>query len=72
MRVEAGDYFFGMCVKPSAIPAQDMQKQQLGGERVRGHIRVAKFGDASFQRRANVDVLLDLRRLDAMSMTVKN
>jgi len=55
MRVEAGDHFFRMSVKPGAVAAEYVQEQQLRCERVRGDVRVTKLGDASFECRAYVD-----------------
>jgi hypothetical protein len=46
-----------MCVEPSAVMAKGVHEQQFRGERVGGDIRVAKLGNASFERGANVDVL---------------
>jgi hypothetical protein len=56
MRVEAGEHFFRMSVKPGAVATENVQEQQLRCERVRGDIRAAKLGDASFQSRADVDL----------------
>ncbi len=52
--VGAGDLLFGMGVKPGAVAAQHMKKQQLGRQRIGWNMLIAQLGEPLLQCGADV------------------